>query len=265
MDQAAATHDDNYRVELEVFSGPLDLLLYLIKKEEVDIYDIPIARITRQYLKYVEMIKHLNLEVAGEFILMAATLIRIKTRLLLPHDENDPEEADPREELIMALVEYKKFKEAGEILREEALNEERNYVPPSPVEKVESRVDLSPTTSLYDLLIAFRDVLRARRDESFHEVGAEDVSVEERVDVIMELLANRQYATFRELFSDIPRKFVAIVTFIAMLELARTRRIRIMQSFPFAELRVYRGEYFESGAETADRFALPVTDESTTA
>ena len=110
-------NNGDYRVELEVFSGPLDLLLYLIKKEEVDIYNIPIARITSQYLRYIEMMHGLNLEIAGEFVLMAATLIRLKARLLLPRDESDSEEIDPREELILALVEYKKFKEAGEILR----------------------------------------------------------------------------------------------------------------------------------------------------
>ncbi len=124
--------DDN-RVDLAVFHGPLDLLLYLIRKEEVDIYDIPIAKITRQYLKYIELMTTLNLEMAGEFILMAATLIRIKTRMLLPRGESDADEPDPREELIWALIEYKKYKEAGEILREKALLEERNYIPPSPV------------------------------------------------------------------------------------------------------------------------------------
>ena len=105
MEVGSNTAGNDYRVELGVFQGPLDLLLYLIRKEEVDIYDIPIARITRQYLDYIEVMKILNLELAGEFILMAATLIRIKTRLLLPRDENDPDEMDPREELVLALIE----------------------------------------------------------------------------------------------------------------------------------------------------------------
>ena len=125
----------DYQVDLAVFHGPLDLLLYLIKKEEVDIYDIPIAKITRKYLKYVEMMTSLDLEIAGDFILMAATLIRIKTRLLLPRDTENEDEHDPREELIMALIEYKKYKEAGEILKDKALLEEQNFVPTSPITK----------------------------------------------------------------------------------------------------------------------------------
>ncbi|MBD3257793.1 segregation/condensation protein A, partial [candidate division GN15 bacterium] len=216
---------DSYRVKLEVFSGPLDLLLYLIKQEEVDIYDIPIARITQQYLRYIEMMKTLDLEVAGEFILMAATLIRIKTRLLLPVDDTDSDEPDPREELIMALVEYKKYKEAGEVLRSRAEHEERLFIPPAPVEKIEGRVDLEPATSLYDLIVAFKDVVSSSPREVVHEVNPEEVSIEERMEVVLGLLQAREFATFRELFADLPRRTVAIVTFVALLELARQRRV----------------------------------------
>ncbi len=254
-------NNGDYRVELEVFSGPLDLLLYLIKKEEVDIYNIPIARITSQYLRYIEMMHGLNLEIAGEFVLMAATLIRLKARLLLPRDESDSEEIDPREELILALVEYKKFKEAGEILRENALMEERNYVPPSPVGKIEGRVEEEPVTGLFDLLMAFRDVLSARPDETVHEVEQEEINIEERVNIVMELLANKESATFRELFADIPRKIVAVVTFLAILELARHRRIRLMQARPFTEMRVYRGEKFEAGVESLKQLDIAAVDQ----
>jgi len=245
-EQLVGTRSENYCVDLKVFSGPLDLLLYLIQKEEVDIYDIPIARITRQYLRYVEMMKTLNLDVAGEFILMAAILIRIKTKLLLPRDEADTGELDAREELIMALVEYRKYKEAGEILREKALQEELNYIPPSPVERVETRIDLSPATSLYDLLVALREVLTRSREERIHEVNAQEVSIEDRIRYVMAVLREKEFATFSDLFADMPRKIVAVVTFIAVLELARTRRIRIFQSRPYAEIRVYRGEKFDS-------------------
>lgn len=238
--QAVETNSGDYRVNLEVFSGPLDLLLYLIKTEEVDIYDIPIARITRQYLKYIDLMKTLDLEVAGEFILMAATLIRIKTRLLLPQDDEDAEEQDPREELIMALVEYKKYKEAGEILRDRALQEEQITIPPSPVEKIEGRVELEPMTSLYDLIVAFRDVISHKRAEAFHEVIREEVSVEERMEVVLDLFREKESVTFKELFADAPRRMVAIVTFIAVLELTRDLRLRIYQAVPFSEVRVYR-------------------------
>ncbi len=245
-------HSENYRVNLEVFSGPLDLLLYLIRKEEVDIYDIPIARITQQYLRYIELMQVLNLEIAGEFILMAATLIRIKARLLLPRDESDPEENDPREELIMALVEYKKYKEASDILREKALIEERNYVPELPLGKIDAKVELEPGTSLFDLLTAFKEVMEQRREEIVHEVNVEEIAIEDRIASIISYLQKRESATFAELFRDIPRKIVAIVTFIAMLELVRTRRIRVMQAEPFARLRVYRGDRFYEPREAID-------------
>ena len=241
----ADTRTENYRVNLEVFSGPLDLLLYLIKTEEVDIYGIPIARITSQYLRYVEVMKTLDLEVAGEFVLMAATLIRIKTRLLLPREEIDSDEPDPREELIMALVEYKKYKEAGDILRQKALLEEQVSVPPSPVEKIEGRVDLTPMTSLYDLLMAFRGVLSARGAEAVHEVNPEEVSVEDRMAVITKFLKEKEMATLSELVADIPRRMVAVVTFVALLELAKAGRIQLYQAVPFSEVRVYRGEQLE--------------------
>lgn len=236
--------DDRYQVNLEVFSGPLDLLLYLIRKDELDIYDIPIARITRQYLQYIEMMQTLNLEVAGEFILMAATLIRIKTRLLLPRNDEESDEADPREELIMALVEYRKYKEAGDILRDRALLEQRHYVPPSPVGEIRGRVDLIPATTLWDLITAYREVLQGREKEAVHEVAVEPVSIQDRMEVVMRLLENRESATFAELFADVPSRLVAVVTFIALLELARARRISLRQAAPFSELRVYRGETF---------------------
>ncbi len=260
MEQVIDTQNDNYRVDLPVFSGPLDLLLFLIRKEEVDIYDIPIARITAQYLKYLEMMRTLDLEVAGEFILMAATLIRIKTRLLLPRDESEPEEEDPREELIMALVEYKKYKETGEILREKEIFEEQNFVPSSPVGKIEGKVDFSPATTLYDLLLAFRQVMATRHEEVVHEVVPEEISIDDQIRAVVAALALRDSASFTDLFDSASKKIMAIVTFIAILELARTRRIHIMQAAPFSEIRVYRGEMFN-----ASQLAVDVYDAATVA
>lgn len=240
-----------YRVELEVFNGPLDLLLHLIKKEEVDIYDIPLARITRQYLHYMELIEKLNLEVAGDFILMAATLIRIKTRLLLPRDENDESEGDPREELIMALVEYRKYREAGEILRDRAQVEVLNFVPSLPLGELRENIDFSPASTVWDLVTAFRDVMSVRKEEISHDVVPEEISIQDRMGVILDRLQKVESATFVELFEDIQRRIVAVVTFIAILELARVGRIRLFQSAPFAQLRVYRGE----------RFDIPLTED----
>ena len=244
-DTLVEQQNGNYKVKLEAFSGPLDLLLHLIKIEEVDIYQIPLAKITNQYLRYVELIQHLDLEVAGEFILMAATLIRIKTRLLLPRDESDPDEPDPREELIMALVEYKKYKEAGEILRERAYLEEQVFVPPAPVDKIEGRVDLTPVTSLYDLIVAFRDIMTRRRDEITHQVNPTGVTIDERMEIIVAAVLNKEFATFSELFSDLPTRLVAVVTFVALLELSRARRIRLHQAKPYSEIRVYPGPYID--------------------
>jgi segregation and condensation protein A len=251
---------EDYRVDLEVFNGPLDLLLHLIKMEEVDIYDIPIAKITRQYLRYVELIKNLDLEVAGEFILMAATLIRIKTRLLLPQDETDSDEPDPREELILALVEYKKYKEAGELLRERSRLEERHYVPPTPVEKIESRVDLQPMTSLFDLVLAFKEVLATQPPKNIHEVNAQRVSIEDRMKVIVALLRERESATFAELFADTPSKIVAVVTFVALLELARAHRIKLHQAAAFSEVRVYPGEDIDAPLKDIDLVDYSTSD-----
>jgi segregation and condensation protein A len=259
MDVVIDPQSKEYRVDLNVFHGPLDLLLYLIKKEEVDICEIPIARITRQYLKYIEMMKVLSLEVAGEFILMAATLIHIKARLLLPRDENDTEEADPREELIMALMEYKKFKEAGEILREHALLEERNFVPPSPVGKVGRHIEELPDANLFDLITAFKEVLEARREEVYHEIEPFEVSVEDRMEFVMATLSREEFASFTELFADIPKRIVAVVTFIALLELARNRRITISQSRLFADVRVYRGERYSEPRGSADLIDMPTS------
>jgi segregation and condensation protein A len=222
-------------------------LLYLIKKDEIDIYDIPIARVTQQYVQYLEMMKILNLELAGEYILMAATLIRIKAKMLLPRDEAEGEEYDPREELVAALLEYKKFKEAGEILREKRLMEERLYVPPAvgSGNGGKEKTVLLNTTTLFDMLTAFKDVLERADQEKTYEINPERATIEERVDKILDILAERESATFADLFRDAPRKLIAILTFLAILELVRLKRITVRQSLPFSELRVYRGDRFD--------------------
>lgn len=266
MSEAAEkiNNDGDYRVDLAIFHGPLDLLLYLIKKDEVEIYDIPIAKITRQYLEYIDLMKELNLEVVGDFILMAATLIRIKAKMLLPREVEDGEEVDPREELVAALIEYKKYKEVGEILREKAILEERNYVPPTPHKKEDYKTDWMPATNLFDLLTAFKEVLKERPEDTTHQVELEAVSIQERMKVVLDILSTREYASFIELFSDLPRRIVAVVTFIALLELARARRISISQSRPFAELRIYRGERFQAKQDAIDlvQGSIVTTEES---
>lgn len=261
VDEAVEPATQAYQVDLGVFSGPLDLLLYLIKKDELNIRDIPIARITRQYLTYIDLMQKLNLELAGEFVLMAATLIRIKTRMLLPRDESSEEETDPREELIFALMEYKRFKEASEMLRERALLEEQFVVPVLPVGKIEGRVEISAATTLYDLVVAYRDLSRQVAQVRYHEVVPEEVSIEDRMQSVLLSLREQETALYPELFAEMPKRVMAVVTFIALLELARTRRIALQQAFPFSELRVSRGASFFEPTRTIDLIAVEVTEE----
>jgi segregation and condensation protein A len=235
------TQTSGYSVDLEVFQGPLDLLLYLIRKDEIDIYDIPISRITQQYLAYVEMLKLLNLENAGEYILMAATLIRIKAHMLLPRDPDNEEEMDPREELTLALLEYRKFKEAGEILGEKRDFESRLVSVAGRTNGYRGRkAVLVEDTSLFDLLSAFHEVMSRFEEDSQYTVDHEDMTVEDRIEVIQQFLQQNEFATFEQLFADIRIKIVAILTFLAILEMVRTHLIVVRQSLSFSEIRIYR-------------------------
>lgn len=242
MREAAESHesglfgsnDDIYRIKLESFEGPLDLLLHLIRKNEVDIYDIPISTITKQYLDYVKLMKDLNLEVAGEFLVMASTLIQIKSKMLLPpqEDEESEEEAeDPRAELVRRLLEYQKYKDAAQVLGgRELLGREvfaRTF--PSPelagVEVEEAPLDLE----LYHLIDAFQKVLARIPSESFHEVGEDTISINDRIAQILELLLDRDLVEFDELFEgEITRDYV-VVTFLAVLELCKMRTLKVLQ------------------------------------
>ncbi|MCP4633934.1 MAG: segregation/condensation protein A [candidate division Zixibacteria bacterium] len=239
---------DNYSVNLDVFQGPLDLLHYLISKDEIDIYDIPIARVAEQYMHYIEMMKVLNLELAGEYILMAATLIRIKAKMLLPRDEESEEELDPREELVAALLEYRKFREAGDILKDKRFLEERLFVPSGINTGIEhkEKIVYADNATLFDLLTAFKETLDRINEEQLYEIAPEELSVEDRIERILSMLSQSESATFQQLFADIPRKIVAVTTLLAILELVKLKRIKIRQSLPFSELRVYRGQEFDN-------------------
>jgi segregation and condensation protein A len=231
-----------YSVKLDVFEGPLDLLLFLIKRDEIDIYDIPIAHIARQYLEYIELMKVLNLEVAGEFIVMAATLIRIKAKMLLPRTVDEEEEEDPREELVQALLDYRKYKEAAGVLREKE-REQSNWFPRtdpdlSGLPKEETLVE----ASLYDLMSAFKKILDSQPKETFHTVNYPRVSIEERIEYVLNCLAQRDGIVFTELFLDTPVKLVMVVTFMAILELIRLQKIFIRQTKHFSEIWVFNNE-----------------------
>jgi segregation and condensation protein A len=233
----------SYSVKLDVFEGPLDLLLFLIKRDKIDIYDIPIAHITKQYLEYIELMRDLNLEVAGEFIVMAATLIRIKAKMLLPKTLDEAEEEDPREQLVVALLEYRKFKEAAQILREKE-TEEATCFPRKDFSFIEKlpEDEVLIEASLHDLVLAFRRILETQPKETFHTVNYPKVSIEERIAYVLSRLTEKDGVVFSELFLDTPIKLVMVVTFIAILELIRLQRIYIRQTRHFSDIWVYRNE-----------------------
>lgn len=227
---------DAYHVRLDKFDGPLDLLLHLIKKNELDIYDIPIADITRQYLEYIRLMKDLNLDVAGDFLLMASTLLQIKSSLLLPRDEEnlgDEDEADPRAELIRRLLEYQQYKEAGQLLGARALLGRELFVRSYPeVELLAEHQDEGPLElELFDLVEAFRSLLARIPVETFHEVAAADsLSIADCINEILALLQEREMVEFDELVRDDFTRERIIVSFLALLELCRLRMIRIFQT-----------------------------------
>ncbi|MCJ7509222.1 MAG: segregation/condensation protein A [candidate division Zixibacteria bacterium] len=241
IEEKEESFSSNYSVKLKVFEGPLDLLLFLIRRNEVDIYDIPISLVTQQYLEYIELIKSLDLEIAGEFILMAATLLRIKAKMLLPQTTDEEQEEDPREELDYALLEYKKYKQAaGRLENRQEL--ESAYFKRSDFSFIQlpEEKELARGATLFDLFSAFREILEKAPKESFHEVEAENVSLEQRIEHILNCLKSKDGIIFEELFLDNPIRLVLVVTFIAILELVRLREIKIRQADNFAQIRVYR-------------------------
>ncbi|MFQ5902627.1 MAG: segregation and condensation protein A [Candidatus Binatia bacterium] len=218
------------KVQLEIFEGPLDLLLHLIKKNEVSITDIPIATITEQYLSTLELMQSLNLDVAGEFLVMAATLIQIKSKMLLPpeEEEGEEEEGDSKEELIRRLLEYQRFKDAAaELERREILRRDVFVRPSETPEEVES-VGFEEL-SLFDLITALRHVLERFPEEEAHEVTLEKISVREKMNLLLDDLRRRGRAIFQSLFEQAASRMEVVVTFLAMLELVRIRAIRVRQ------------------------------------
>ncbi|MFO7694346.1 MAG: segregation/condensation protein A [Vicinamibacterales bacterium] len=235
---------DAYTVRLERFTGPLDLLIHLIKKNEVDICDIPIALVTAQYLEYLEIIEELNLDIAGEFIVMAATLIHIKSRMLLPRpdaSQEDPEE-DPREALVHRLLEYQKFKAAAHLLHEREEWRSAQWQRPDQRvaqiagEEYETEVEVD----LFSLMTAFKAVLdRAKQRPKVVFPGAQ-ISIEARMEQLLARLSETEACGFEDLFSDAHTRQDLIVTFLALLEMIRTRVVRVFQAGMFGTIRVYK-------------------------
>jgi segregation and condensation protein A len=233
----AAEADDAlslYNVKLEMFEGPLDLLLYLIKKNELDIYDIPIAIITKQYLEYMKLMKELSLDIAGDFLVMASTLIQIKSSMLLPSREDEAaeqEEEDPRAELIRRLVEYSRYKEAALLLNERSLLGRELFArtfPAPDLHVMEPEVE-TPEVELFELIEAFRIILAKAPRETFHEVSAQSISIAERINEILSLIQVKEMIAFEELFENSFDRDYLVTTFLALLELCKLKIIRIQQ------------------------------------
>lgn len=227
--------------KLDVFEGPLDLLLFLIRKDEIEITDIPIAGITDEYLKMLKLMQWCDLEIAGEFIVMAATLLRIKSAMLLPRDPEEVDEEDPREELVAALLEYKKFKEGAAILNkredEERFVFARTDFADGPL-PMKSRFVMDST--LYDLLAAFHDVVSRIEHETQHNVAIAEQTVEERIAELDGMLDEQESLEFANLFAGLAARWLVVVTFLAILEMVRLRRITVQQNRAFGELILIR-------------------------
>ncbi|HLZ32764.1 MAG TPA: segregation/condensation protein A [Nitrospira sp.] len=234
-----------YQVRIENFEGPLDLLLHLIKKNEINIYDIPIAMIARQYLAYIEAMKELNLTVAGEFLVMAATLLQIKSKMLLPVDETaeDEEEGpDPREELVRRLLEYKTFKEAARQLdtQERMWREIYTRTPNLSEEHLEGDDQLLENVGLFDLVDALQGILNRDQGKSLIEIIPDNLTVRDRMNAILEALEGQESISFVSLFEASSHRLVIIVTFLALLELIRLRTARVFQTESFGPILVSR-------------------------
>ena len=221
-----------YRIKLQTFEGPLDLLLFFIKRDELDIYDIPIARITKEFLEYIQMMQELDLEIAGDFIVMAAELMQIKVRMLLPQEQGEDEEQDPRAELVRRLLEYKRFKEASTVLS--ALEDESGklfyrlgfHSDPKKVTLEDQQESLKHIT-MFNLISAFKKVLDSVPKKIYHDIELMNVTIDEQMSYIADVFRMKKEISFFELVSHMTEKIRIIVTIVAMLELVKNKIVGI--------------------------------------
>ena len=221
-----------YRVRLELFEGPLDLLLHLIKKNEVDVRELPVAQITEQYLAYLDLLRDLNLDIAGEYLVMAATLTLIKSRMLLPSPEpEEGEEADPRADLVRQLLEYQRYREAAESLGDRPLLRRDTFTREPSLEGLPPEPEGAPRikVTLWELMEAFRVVLKRAEPDPVHQVAGEAVSLRARIDTLLATLGVARRVTFDSLFGEQPTRGYVIVTFLAVLELMKQHVVEALQ------------------------------------
>jgi segregation and condensation protein A len=260
---------DITHVKLPVFEGPLDLLLYLIKKDELDIYDIPIEHITSQYLEYLRIIKMLDLEVAGDYLVVAATLLYIKSRVILPHDQRPPEdeaeEDDPRWELVRQLVEYKKYKDAAFELQQCLIRQEGMHNRGSQ-DKPEMDMDGSlpfEKVGLFDLLSVFQKILdRANKEEDLRDIFEDKFTVSDKIQYILGTMTSRSRVVFEELFTDGATRTEVVVTFLAVLELIRLKQIGVTQDGAFGAIEIVK--LASTHSDFAASFTPTASEESVT-
>ena len=240
-------HDEEYKVKLEVFEGPLDLLLYLIKKEELEIHDIPMEKITAQYIQYIELMKMLDLNVAGEFLVMAATLMMIKSRMLLPAEDRpelEEEEEDPRWDLVRQLVEYKKFKDVAMHL--ESLEARREDIfgrdGAEAVFGGQSPDVALHDVGLFDLISAFSEALKNVKSEELREIFAERFTVAEKIERLGDRLRRERRFSVSQMFEGMKSRHEIACTFLALLELIRLNQARAVQKDTYGEIFIERAE-----------------------
>ena len=237
---------DAYQVKLDSFEGPLDLLIHLIRKHEVDVYDIPIALITEQYLGYIALMQELNLDVAGEFLVMASTLIHIKSRMLLPRPDPLQEDAlpeeDPREALVRRLLEHQKYKAAAELLHDRETLRAAQFGRPDASVAEAAGDDYEPEleVDLFSLLSAFQAVVERAKNRPKVLLPPEQVPLEVRIDQLLARLSEHEACGFEELFADVSDRAGLIVTFLALLEMIRLKLVRVFQAGSSGPIRVYK-------------------------
>lgn len=235
-------------VKLEAYEGPLDLLLDLIRKQQINIYDIPIARITKQYLDYLRLLEEMNIDVAGEFILMAATLIHIKSRMLLPPDPTAPpeEQEDPRTELVHRLLEHEQFKNAAQMLQSKRMVEDATWSQPGIGEFVEAEDEPGLAVSVFDLISAFRQILERAKKRTQLQIRREEVTVAQMIEHVKEaLLASSRPVPLEQLMAGYESRPALIALFLGLLEMVRLRAILLRQKDLFTSILVHRHKRFE--------------------
>ncbi|HLA79027.1 MAG TPA: segregation/condensation protein A [Vicinamibacteria bacterium] len=237
--------EDVPRIQLPIFEGPLDLLLYLIRKEKIEIHDIPIAPITRQYMEYLDLMQEMNLDVAGEFLVMAATLIHIKSKMLVPVEpteaQGEEDLEDPREALVRRLLEFQRYKDAAGLLHQMGEIRAATFLRPETViPSFDDAGEEMLEAGLFDLIGAFKEMLERRKTQLAHEVASGGKSIEQRIEEVLDLIKEGESLEFLELFRSQETKADMIVTFLALLELIRLKRVKVYQRGIFGPIRVFR-------------------------